>query len=235
MNTYRIRSSGALMSESELRLHFEKVIIDGQECNRSLPVILGAAEREELGFDPVLESPAPTVTAYQSVQRDGVVQDGLGNWVHAWKVTVLEPEQIEALKNSKRIEKREAIKAHRDALQVAGCPVGTDWFHNDVKSRGQWERMVNRVDKEGLANDAPYTIAGQPVPWQTMAGDSVLLTAGKIRAVVAAMEVREAVLFAVAKQHIAAVNAVADPAAYIFTGPGKGWPAQFVPPDGEAP
>lgn len=120
--------------------------------------------------------------------------------------------------------KWEAIKAHRDALQEGGCQVGADWFHNDVKSRGQWERMVNRVEKDALADVDAYLIAGQPVQWKTMTGAFVALTAGKIRQAVAAMEVREAVIFTVAEQHRAAMLASADPASYDFS---AGWPATF--------
>lgn len=119
----------------------------------------------------------------------------------------------------------EQIKAHRDALQEAGCKVGADWFHNDLKSRSQWERMANR--SAGMADADPYLVGGQPVPWKTMGGTFVPLTAGKIRQVVEAFELREASIFAKAEQHKAALAAkttVEDMIAYNWL---AGWPVSF--------
>ena len=116
------------------------------------------------------------------------------------------------------------IQARRDALQVAGLPVSGQWFHNDVKSRSQWERMVNRAELLGLSDEAMYLIGGQPVPWKTMAKTYVVLTAGKIREVVLAMEQREALIFGVAEQHRIAMLQAPDPGSYDFSG---GWPATY--------
>lgn len=120
----------------------------------------------------------------------------------------------------------EKIKAHRDVLQEAGCKVGTDWFHNDVKSRSQWERMANRSAAQ--ADAEPYLVGGQAVPWKTMGGSFVPLTAGKIREVVTAFEVRELSIFAKAEQHKAALAAkttVEEMIAYNWL---AGWPVSFA-------
>lgn len=117
------------------------------------------------------------------------------------------------------------IKAHRDVLQEAGCKVGADWFHNDLKSRSQWERMANR--SAGMADADPYLVGGQPVPWKTMSGTFVPLTAGKIRQVVEAFEPRELSIFAKAEQHKAALAAkttVEEMIAYNWL---AGWPVSF--------
>lgn len=121
----------------------------------------------------------------------------------------------------------EWIKVHRDALMEAGCKVGTDWYHNDLKSRTQWERMVNRA--VGMADSDAYLIGGQQVAWKTMAGAFVPLTAGVIRAVVAAFEVQEAAIFAQAEAHKAAVWALADVDAIAAYDWKAGWPAVYVP------
>jgi len=126
---------------------------------------------------------------------------------------------------SVRAQVWERIKAKRDALAESGCKVGAYWFHNDVKSRGQWERMVNRLEKTGASDADPYTVAGYPVPWKTLTGDKVVLTAGIIRGVVAAFEIQEAMIFGAAESHRAAVNASATPSAYDFS---AGWPAGFT-------
>lgn len=117
------------------------------------------------------------------------------------------------------------IKAHRDVLQEAGCKVGADWFHNDLKSRSQWERMANR--SAGMADADPYLVGGQPVPWKTMGGSFVPLTAGKIRQVVEAFELREAAIFAKAEQHKAALAAKTTVEGMIAYNWLAGWPMSF--------
>lgn len=95
------------------------------------------------------------------------------------------------------------IKSHRDYLQESGVKIGDHWFHNDVKSRTQWERMATR--SAGTTDEAPYLIGGTQVPWQVMGGDSVLLTTGKIKEVVNGMELNEAIIFNTAKVKRAAI------------------------------
>lgn len=119
----------------------------------------------------------------------------------------------------------EQIKAHRDALRFSGCPVGDKWFHNDVESRSQWERMVNRAAV--LADADLYLIAGQPTPWKTKDGSFVVLTAGKIREVVEAFEIREAIIFTKAEQHKAALAAQPTVEAMIAYNWRTGWPAAY--------
>lgn len=118
------------------------------------------------------------------------------------------------------------IKAHRDRLQVAGCKVADDWFHNDVKSRTQWERMANR--SASMADDDIYLIGGLPVQWKTMTGSFVALTAGKIRAVVEAFEVNEAVIFAQAERHKVALTDMTTAEAIITYDWRAGWPKSFA-------
>ena len=121
----------------------------------------------------------------------------------------------------------EWIKVHRDALQEAGCQVGNDWYHNDLKSRTQWERMVNRA--VGMSDADAYLIAGQQVAWKTMAGSFVPLTAGIIRAVVAAFEVQEATIFAQAEAHRQALWLAADVDAVAAYDWKAGWTDVYVP------
>ncbi|MEW9586724.1 hypothetical protein [Paraburkholderia sp. DGU8] len=84
---YRIRATGAVVSEAELRAaHPDSV----------LPSPLTADALEFAGADAVLEAPAPTVTATQTVARNGVTQDAGGNWVTAWVVTDMTADQVAA-------------------------------------------------------------------------------------------------------------------------------------------
>lgn len=118
------------------------------------------------------------------------------------------------------------IKAKRDQLQEAGCPVAGYWFHNDLKSRTQWERMVNRA--AGMAEPDRYQIGGVPVDWKTMTGDKVPLTAGLIRQVAEAFELREALIFAAAERHNAALHSLATGAEIAAYDHSVGWPQSYA-------
>lgn len=115
-----------------------------------------------------------------------------------------------------------AIKVERDHRSEAGCLVAGDWFHNDLKSRTQWERMANR--SMALADADLYLVDGAQVVWKTMSGSFVPLTAGLIRRVVEAFEVQEVATFKAAEIHKGAMEAAGDPAAYDFS---VGWPPIF--------
>ena len=125
---------------------------------------------------------------------------------------------------SKKEAAWERIKHERDRRKFAGVKVGSDWFHCDLESRSQWERMANKAAKLGLAGTDPYTIGGQPVPWKTMTGTFVLLTAGKVFAVVDAIELQEAMVFGRAEQHRVAMEASDAPESYDIS---SGWPASI--------
>jgi hypothetical protein len=76
MSNYRVRSTGEVKSQGQLRK---------DNPNVSLPRVWNENVNEALGIDPVLESPKPEPSAdYKSVVRNGVEQDANGNWVYAW-------------------------------------------------------------------------------------------------------------------------------------------------------
>ena len=76
MSEYRVRATGEVKSQGQVRL---------DNKNTSLPKVWTANVCDALGVDPVLAAPAPEPSAaYKSVVRNGVVQDGKGNWVYAW-------------------------------------------------------------------------------------------------------------------------------------------------------
>ena len=117
----------------------------------------------------------------------------------------------------------EKVKSERDRRSEAGCQVAGNWFHNDLKSRTQWERMANRATT--LEDADPYLVDGEQVAWKTMSSAFVPLTAGLIRQVVDAVEAQEVAIFKAAETHRAAMEASNDPASYDFS---AGWPASFV-------
>ena len=76
MSEYRIRSTGEVKSQGQIR---------SDNPNVSLPKVWNDNVNETLGIDPVLASPKPEPSGdYKSVVRNGVVQDANGNWVQAW-------------------------------------------------------------------------------------------------------------------------------------------------------
>ena len=76
MSEYRVRASGELKSETDLRL---------ENRNVSFPKVWNTSVFEALGIDPVLATPAPTPSGeFKIVARNGAVQDSNGNWVQAW-------------------------------------------------------------------------------------------------------------------------------------------------------
>ena len=79
MAEYRDRTTGELKSQGQLRK---------ENPNMSMPKVWGANVFDALNVDPVLRAPKPTegIGAYQSVRRNGVVQDANDNWVEAWEV-----------------------------------------------------------------------------------------------------------------------------------------------------
>ena len=76
MSEYRVRATGEVKSQGQIRL---------DNKNMSLPRVWTANVCEALGVDPVLAAPPPEPSAaHKAVVRNGVVQDGKGNWVQAW-------------------------------------------------------------------------------------------------------------------------------------------------------
>jgi hypothetical protein len=113
---YRVRSTGEVKSQGEVRSLYP---------NTSFPSQWSAELVEELGLDPVLETPAPTVTRYQTAYKDGVEQVN-GNWVWKWSISEMDDEA----KASKDAAEAVGIRATRDArlsgsdwTQVADAPV----------------------------------------------------------------------------------------------------------------
>ena len=113
---YRVRSTGEVKSQGEVRSLYP---------NTSFPSQWTPALVEELGLDPVFETPAPSVTRYQTAYKDGVEQVD-GKWVWKWSVS----EMDDAAKAAKDAEAAKAVRADRDKrlaetdwTQVADAPV----------------------------------------------------------------------------------------------------------------
>jgi len=107
---YRVRSTGDVLSQGQVRSLYP---------NTSFPKTWTPELVEELGLDPVFETPAPETTVYQTAFKDGVEQDAKGNWVWKWTVSELDAET----KAAKDAEAAKAVRAQRDRLIAE-----TDWL-----------------------------------------------------------------------------------------------------------
>jgi len=75
MAEYRHTETGEVKTQGQWRSHYS---------NTSLPRVWKTATIAGLDLEAVLASPAATTTAYQTSVRDGVEQDGNGNWVEKY-------------------------------------------------------------------------------------------------------------------------------------------------------
>ena len=114
---YRVRSTGEVKSQGEVRSLYP---------NTSFPSQWTPALVEELGLDPVFESPTPTTTRYQTAFKDGVEQDAQGRWLWKWSISEMDDDA----KAAKDAEQAKAVRSDRDKrlsdtdwTQVADAPV----------------------------------------------------------------------------------------------------------------
>ena len=76
MSEYRIRESGDIKSQGEIRAMHKRT---------SFPRVWRENVHESIGIDPVLITPKPeSASAYKHYTRNGAEQDANGNWVQAW-------------------------------------------------------------------------------------------------------------------------------------------------------
>jgi len=218
MNEFRIRSTGVVVNETEYRALMENVSLPAVISAEVLASIAADPALAGWAADPILASPAPSSTSFQAVQRDGVTQDGLGNWVWAWQVTDLEEEAVAAKLALDKAARWDAIKAERDRRKLEGgykvAVSGVDkWFHSDTFSRTQ---------QIGLVMFGAGIPAG--LQWKTMDGSFVTMTQSLAAQVFAAAGAQDVATFAAAEAHKTAMEESEDPAGYNFSG---GWPAIY--------
>jgi hypothetical protein len=133
---YRVRSTGEVLSQGQVRSLYP---------NTSFPSQWTPALVEELGLDPVFESPTPTTTRYQTAFKDGVEQDAQGRWLWKWSISEMDDDA----KAAKDAEAAKSVRADRDK-RLAEC----DWT----------QLSDSQVDK---AVWATYRQALRDVPAQT--------------------------------------------------------------------
>ena len=110
---YRVKSTGEIKSQGEVRSMYP---------NTSFPSQWTPALVEELGLDPVFESPTPTTTRYQVAFKDGVEQDAQGRWLWKWSISEMSDEAKAAMD----AQQAEAVRSTRNT-KIAQC----DWTQLD--------------------------------------------------------------------------------------------------------
>jgi hypothetical protein len=126
---YRVKSTGEIKSQGEVRSMYP---------NTSFPSQWTPALVEELGLDPVFESPTPTTTRYQVAFKNGVEQDAQGRWLWKWSIGPVFTDNEEATAAEQEAayiaridaEAAKAVRTDRDRrlsecdwTQVADAPV----------------------------------------------------------------------------------------------------------------
>lgn len=111
--SYRLRENGAILTQGEVRKLF---------ANTSFPAVWDSSVCDFIGIDPILESPQPTTTRFQSCFQNGIEQDALGNWVWKWQVNDFDQEAIDAA----IAQQWESIRSTRNTKIAA-----TDWTQVD--------------------------------------------------------------------------------------------------------
>lgn len=160
MNEYRNRVTGELITETELRARFPNV---------ALPHVLDQFTLEAYGYEAVLQSPQPEIDITQTVLRDGVRRDSLGNWVQAWRVERLPPDVIAAAVASAEKAQRDQAKIERaQAVERITVVVDGMTFDGDEVSQGRIARAILAMETAGVAS-TPWTLSNNVIASVTSA------------------------------------------------------------------
>lgn len=136
MSEYRIRSTGEVKSQGQIR---------SMHPNVSLPKVWNANVNETLGIDPVLASPKPDPSGdYKIVVRNGVEQDASGNWVWAWTENDMFQEYTETDEDG--VETTVTVQAQIDAK------VAKDNAALEATERATRDELLKATDHYGLSD-----------------------------------------------------------------------------------
>ena len=139
---YRVKSTGEIKSQGEVRSMYP---------NTSFPSQWTPALVEELGLDPVFESPTPTTTRYQTAFKDGVEQDAQGRWLWKWSISEMDDET----KAAKDAEAAKSVRASRDG-KLAEC----DWtqLSDSQVDKAVWATYRQELRDVPAQTGFPYDI-----------------------------------------------------------------------------
>jgi hypothetical protein len=145
---YRIRATGEVVSQGEFR---------SRNKNTSFPSQWSVELVEELGLDPVFETPAPTVTRYQTAFKDGVEQDAQGRWLWKWSISEMDDDA----KAAKDAEAAKSVRADRDK-RLAEC----DWtqLSDSQVDKAVWATYRQELRDVPAQTGFPYDITWPSKP-----------------------------------------------------------------------
>jgi len=127
MSEYRNRTTGEVKTQGEWRR---------ENPNISLPKVWGTNVFNTLDIDPVLPGPKPTeVGQYQTIARDGVIQDDNDNWVENWVVV----DMFDDSDGTTKAEKEAAYQATLDETTAT----------NNRRTR---DKLLEETDWTGLSD-----------------------------------------------------------------------------------
>ena len=157
---YRVRSSGELKSQGEIRK---------LNPNMSLPKVWNDNVHEALGIDPVFATPKPNTTGdYKVVVRDGAEQDANGNWVQKWVEQDMFADTDDATKAEQEAayqalvdaEAAKLVRADRDERLAK-----TDWMGmSDVTMSADWATYRQGLRDVPAQSGFPHTITWPSEP-----------------------------------------------------------------------
>ena len=139
--------------------------------------------------------------------------------IQVWVVEPLPEQEVAALRSANAERKWQAIKAERDIRKSGGFFTGSQWFHSDEASRGQYGILLTTALEKALPADYVLDPA-----WKDMSGGFSEMTVAKVRLIRDVGLLLERNLFTAAEAHRAAMEASPAPLEYDFS---TGWPAHY--------
>lgn len=120
----------------------------------SFPSILDSQTLADYGYVSVLPIPQPPATEYQTVERDGVALDVLGNVIQAWRVTdIVDPIVIARIDEAKLLRVRQARKLVRQtAVDAIRVMAGDKEFDGDETSQNRMSRAILGMQAANVIN-----------------------------------------------------------------------------------
>jgi len=78
MANYRVRETGEVLTQGQVRQ---------KHWNTSFPAVWNQSVCEHIGIDVIFNAPQPSNSdPLKAVRQNGVIQDGLGNWIENWEL-----------------------------------------------------------------------------------------------------------------------------------------------------
>lgn len=161
---YRVRSSGELKSQGEIRK---------LNPNVSLPKVWNDSVHDALGIDPIFKTPKPSPSgAYKIVIQDGAEQDANGNWVQKWIERDMFSDTTEDDVTTTKAEHEAAYQTYLDAKAATNVRedrdsrlAKTDWMGmSDVTMSADWATYRQALRDVPAQEGFPNTITWPDEP-----------------------------------------------------------------------